>query len=580
MRALLIMSGALLALIAVTAEAGSEAHLTLQGRLVGSDGKPLKVAVVQWEPHALTPVNVVRPRGARDPRATVHPHPRTGRYTLQVPAAGAYRIWFSAPGHTSLSVSVVLEETAKRRRNLPKLDARLSASPKVDWFGTPAIFVKGTKAADVIRMEQAEGGLWRAEVPGTAAAEGTEAIDYLLVLETKDGQVWFPNPGGADTVFDRQFFSRAQPSDGVAVVRFDPALLPSNPKPAAASFKFADEQDPVARIARLAEGASEASAEVLDLIKAAPETERGERLKEAWTKTAEAPLAVWRDRKAPQPVRQVAAVAALSGLVMLPDTDPKLLDAVIDSVPATAWAWSLHPPAYGGRIRVRSGTDGKAPRLIETMSDRHPDPIVRAQALYARAKLAEQEERLDEYEVLIRRLSRDYTDQREVRALLQRETRKRQRGEGAEPMPLALTTLEGKPINSETLKGRWTLLDFSTSGCGACVSVIPELVKIREAHPETLLRMVTVTLHVDAPTLKELLARQPPQPWEHAALPDDDDTNARMKDWEIWHYPTFFLIDPEGKIAAVDETLRKGSFPDNVARVIGERTPKAHSDPQ
>lgn len=103
-----------------------------------------------------------------------------------------------------------------------------------------------------------------------------------------------------------------------------------------------------------------------------------------------------------------------------------------------------------------------------------------------------------------------------------------------------------RPLTLEQLRGKFVLLDFWTYCCINCMHVLPELRKLEAAYPN---HLVVIGVHSakfetekDADNITEAIARYG---IEHPVINDAD-----MKVWnsfEVRAWPTFVLIDPEGK---------------------------------
>jgi sugar lactone lactonase YvrE len=105
------------------------------------------------------------------------------------------------------------------------------------------------------------------------------------------------------------------------------------------------------------------------------------------------------------------------------------------------------------------------------------------------------------------------------------------------------------PIDLESLRGKFVLLDFWTYCCVNCMHVLPELKKLEAAYPNEL---VVIGVHSakfeterDSPSISEAVARYN---ITHPVVND-----ARHEIWSRFHintWPTIVLIDPEGYLVA------------------------------
>ncbi len=103
------------------------------------------------------------------------------------------------------------------------------------------------------------------------------------------------------------------------------------------------------------------------------------------------------------------------------------------------------------------------------------------------------------------------------------------------------------PISLHELRGKVVLLDFWTFCCINCIHVIPDLRKLEEAFPDELVvigvHSAKFTTEQGTQNIREAILRY----GIHHPVVND-------KDLDIWNaytanaWPTFILIDPEGKV--------------------------------
>lgn len=105
----------------------------------------------------------------------------------------------------------------------------------------------------------------------------------------------------------------------------------------------------------------------------------------------------------------------------------------------------------------------------------------------------------------------------------------------------------GRPLSLADLRGKVVLLDFWTYGCINCMHVIPDLKKLEEKYADEL---VVIGVHSakfenegESENIRQVILRYELQ---HPVVND--------KDFKVWNlygaraWPTFVLIDPEGKV--------------------------------
>jgi thiol-disulfide isomerase/thioredoxin len=114
------------------------------------------------------------------------------------------------------------------------------------------------------------------------------------------------------------------------------------------------------------------------------------------------------------------------------------------------------------------------------------------------------------------------------------------------PLPADVSWLNtAGPLQLSDLRGKFVLLDFWTYCCINCMHVLPELAKLEEAYPETL---VVIGVHSakfetekDARNIAEAILRYK---IKHPVINDAD--HALWQRFGVRAWPSLVLIDPEG----------------------------------
>ena len=152
------------------------------------------------------------------------------------------------------------------------------------------------------------------------------------------------------------------------------------------------------------------------------------------------------------------------------------------------------------------------------------------------------------------------------------ETTAAQAPPGADERPDAPELEGGKawlnsagPIKIKDLKGKVVLLDFWTLCCINCIHVMPDLAKLEKKYPNEL---VVIGVHSakfenekDTKSIRQAILR-----YEIAHPVVNDADHKIWKAYGVNSWPTFVLIDPEGKV--VGATSGEGNF-EILDRVIG-----------
>ena len=107
-----------------------------------------------------------------------------------------------------------------------------------------------------------------------------------------------------------------------------------------------------------------------------------------------------------------------------------------------------------------------------------------------------------------------------------------------------LTTLDGKPIGKDTLKGKIVVLDFWATWCPPCVREIPGYVQLQKKYADKGLVIVGLSVDQKGAAVVEPFAKKNAVNYPLALVsPEIVETFGGIE-----AIPTTFLIDREGKI--------------------------------
>jgi peroxiredoxin len=106
----------------------------------------------------------------------------------------------------------------------------------------------------------------------------------------------------------------------------------------------------------------------------------------------------------------------------------------------------------------------------------------------------------------------------------------------------ALAKLGGGKVDNAALRGRYSLINFYFAQCAPCVKEIPEMNALSKARPD--LNLVGVTFDSAEDTRKFVAEFK----FDWMLLPE---SKKLIDELGVRTYPSFVLLDPEGKVVAI-----------------------------
>lgn len=111
--------------------------------------------------------------------------------------------------------------------------------------------------------------------------------------------------------------------------------------------------------------------------------------------------------------------------------------------------------------------------------------------------------------------------------------------------PLQLSNWRGKALNADAVKGKIVLMDFWATWCGPCIGQIPHANEISKKYADKGVVVCGACCPQGAESMDKTAA-------EHGMeYPTGKLSNNATKNWQIKFWPTYAVIDREGKLRAI-----------------------------
>jgi len=124
------------------------------------------------------------------------------------------------------------------------------------------------------------------------------------------------------------------------------------------------------------------------------------------------------------------------------------------------------------------------------------------------------------------------------------------------------STYSGNKLSSDSLRGNFVLLNFWGSWCVPCIEAIPQLKRVYSNFSEQNFEIIGFA-YDNKSSLSQALTKYN-LPWPQIL---DDDGRYRTK-FRIRSYPTYYLVDPKGKVVEMGSALRGKKLDQTLKRYL------------
>ncbi len=524
------------------------AQTVVTGTLLGHDGKPMIKARI-----VLTTVN-------RDTSVKRIWADKDGKYSITVDSSRIWGIWYTGVSHSSHLVPIYVDKP--QRINI---DVRLSTYEYLDSINSPRLI------GDFNHLNVRTGIAMQKEPDGTFSAEVETKADtfrYEIAGITKDGH----STNGTESeryVYDGagDYMSVVTPVNGNACVTFDPAKLVRSTEPLKITYS-----DPHSREAQFANIYDEIERNANDFMTQYNEYKNsGKDTKDFnydWTKVIESITTRLKQESNPV-LRQELYFEYITLGLYRGRLDSSFVIEGLKEIPASSLLWSLQPYLIVPALQYFAGLPAKErDEYVDKVLSENPDVNVKTALLFdlfIRSRMDKTGKAAGYYNTLVNQ----YGDTRIGEMVKSRYSAaaKVAVGNPAPAFSVASLADSAKIYTNGTFQGKYYMIDFWATWCGPCVREMEYLHKAYAKFKDKNFDMLSISLDVSPQDALKFQKGKWPMPWLNAFAGTKD--SKIVKDYEVIGIPRPILVDPSGKIVAMEEQLRGDELEKTLEKYLG-----------
>lgn len=247
--------------------------------------------------------------------------------------------------------------------------------------------------------------------------------------------------------------------------------------------------------------------------------------------------------------------------------DPAFVKEILTSIPAFSSVWGHNPRLISTAVSLSK--DKKNDYLQRVMKE-NTSVYVKSEALSSLLENATNDKNDKLVATYYAQLMKEYPDTYAARYAEKRFNPNRKIKEGNVIPNFAFDGVDeesGKKITPASLKGKWVLIDNWATWCGPCVAEMPALHSVYEKFKNKNFVVLSVSFDRQAADVTKFRGGKFKMPWIHSFSEGVWESEA-AKVFEVSGIPKPILIDPNGKIVALENELRSENLEKTLAKYV------------
>lgn len=523
----------------------------ITGQLVGSDGKPMAKGNVHiGRNNAKTQVSV---EASKD-----------GSYQISTNETGLLMMQFTGASHRRKYVPLFIENN--QTNNNIKLNVKLSANE----YNSELSELRLIEDFDNPNSQSAK--VFQKQADGTYVVEfatNKDRVEYEIAGLDKNNRI-INGTQSDEYVYDGDgdYHSVAIPKNGKVKIILDPSKLVRSD--AKSEIVFDEKNTRLATFAEIYNGIEERQQIINSKIEA--DIKAGKSPQDFFNNYSEADKSAIVKTKISQEkdpfIRQVLILDYFTYFEK--DKDSSIALLAINEIPASSPLWAFQTFLINGVINVCKEKD-KANIYFDKFLAENKDNRLKSNALLNRLfefREAGDEQSVNKYFAI---LQKDYSDTGAARMAKSRfSTNSNVKVGGAVP-EFSVISLEDskKTYSTESLKGKFYLIDFWATWCGPCVGEMGNLHKAYEKFKGKNFEILSLSFDNEPEEVTAFRQSKWKMPWLHTFVVEGFRSEL-AKRFEVNGIPKPILVDPTGKIIATEDKLRGENLEKTLSEVLNK----------